>query len=231
MIARLQKKTGLAIGAAWDIVCLDYLNEAFRKLNQNSKGGFVWQVKSTNLSVPAVQGFISLPADFDPGKDAWLIGNSTTATSTVIPYVPWKDWVNEEGYQVTGVGLFSSWTFRPNFTGAPATYAYVAEMAPASAFGAAPFLRFMYHAVNFPPLANGANIFFPTPDQFDSLIVDLALAEMRNVYRLSGDQLEMQTTMQAVNEIIDTYRTDRYNLAGLSDQLAQAQEKQTTGAR
>jgi hypothetical protein len=89
----------------------------------------------------------------------------------------------------------------------------------------------MYHAVNFPPLANGANIFFPTPDQFDSLIVDLALAEMRNVYRLSGDQLEMQTTMQAVNEIIDTYRTDRYNLAGLSDQLAQAQEKQTTGAR
>lgn len=228
MILRLQRKTGLGMA---DARCMDYLNEAFRKINQNSKGGFIWQVKTATLAIPGAQAAMNLPADFDPGKDAWLIGNATTATKTVLPYTPWKDWVNEENYQVTGTGFFSSWTFRPNFVAAPATYAYVAEMAPASAFGSVTNLRLLYHAVNFAPLTQGPAIYFPTPDQFDSLIVDLALAEMRNIYRLSGDQLEMQATMQAVNEIIDTYRTDRYNLAGLSDTMAQAQEKQTTGAR
>jgi hypothetical protein len=229
MVAKLQRKTGLGLGSA---DCVDFLNEAFRKVNQMSKGGFIWQLKTTSIVIPAVEGPVALPADFDPGKTAVLRGDGVvTPTKTIIPYTSAKEFVNEQNYQTTGIGMFSAWTFRPVFN-APLTYAYELLMAPSTAFGPpATSLSFTYHAVNFAPVPSGANNYFPTPDQFDSMIVDLAIAEVRNVYRMSGEQSEVEQAVAAISQVIDTYRTDRYDLAGLSDQMAQAQEKQTEKAK
>ena len=232
MVTLLQSKSALGISNGY---ALDRLNEAFRKINQMSKGGFVWQLRQTSLVVPpGAQVGILLPTDFDPGKTAILRGNSLTsfgATSTMIAYLPWKDFVNHEHYQTSAPNFFSTWTFFPNFL-IPTNYLWSIFIGPTGAFpttgGSLPFV---YHALNQAPIASGGNFFFPTPDQFDSLIVDLALAEVRSIYRLTGAEELFQRTMQAVADIIDTYRSDRYDLAGVSDQMAQAQEKAAEKAK
>lgn len=228
MIALLQRKTGLGLG---NTDCMDFLNEAFRKVNQMSKGGFIWQLKQTTLTAPAGPiAAIALPADFDPGKSAFLFGNGvTTPSATTIPYRTPSEFLIEQHFQTTGTGAFSSWTFRPNFTlTAPTSYLWSLLLAPNSAYPlAVPVsLGFFYHAVNYAAFAAANDVFFPTPDQFDSLLVDLAVAEVRNIYRMSGEEGEVQKAMAAIADVIDTYRTDRFNLAGLTDQLAQSQEQQ-----
>jgi hypothetical protein len=159
-------------------------------------------------------------------------GVPASPVSTIIPYLPMKDFANEVHYKTTKTGYFSSWTFMPSFT-IPTNYAYVMRLGPPEAFnGATQYsLAFYYHAVNFAPIALGANNYFPTPDQFDSMIVDLAIAEIRNVYRLSNTEQEYQLAMQSIADAVDTYRTDRYDLAGLTDQMAQSQEKQLEKAK
>ena len=226
MVTKLTQKFPIGIGAAqW----LDFLNEAFRKMNQSQKGGFIWQLKPAVFSLAAgPQVTTYLPADFDPGKSAFMYGSATTATQTLIPYKPVEEFVNEQHFGTSGIAMFSSWTFYPYFVfGPPTSYQFIFKMAPATAFPlAAPTaLNFYYHAVNYPAFPAGANVYFPTPDQFDSLIMDLAEAEARREYTASGwDKLAASAT-QSLNELIDTYRTDRYDLAGVSDIVAQAQEK------
>jgi hypothetical protein len=226
MVTMLGIKTGLGLPQAY---CVDRLNEAFRKIDQMSKGGFVWQFRTTSLITPATDLPISLPTDFNPGKTAVLRGATAgTLTNTTIPYVPYKDFVNQQHFENAASGMFSAWTFYPNTSPPPQ---YVMRLAPVPAFGHGPYtLPFGYHALTNTPLVYGSN-YFPTPDEFDSLIVDLAVAEVRDIYRMSGDQQKKAETMQAIMEIIDTYRTDRYDLAGLTDQMAQAQEKQVEKAK
>ena len=227
MITILQRKFPIGIGTAqW----LDFLNEAFRKINQMEKGGFVWQLKFAQLTIPAgVQVPNALPADFDPGKSAYLYSRTTTTpTSTQIPYKPLSDFTVEQHFQSMGISMFSSWTFRPNFTfGPPTSYAWTMSLAPDTAFPLAPgvTMGFYYHAVNFQPFTAAANVFFPTPDQFDSLIMDLAEAEARREYTASGwDKLAASAT-GSIQELVGAYRTDRYDLAGIQDVTMQAQEK------
>jgi hypothetical protein len=229
MVARLQRKTGLGLGSS---DCVDFLNEAFRKVNQMSKGGFIWQLKTTNLVFGPGATTIAAPSDFDAGKTAVLRGDGVvTPLYTIIPYRSWKEFVNEAHFQTTQPGSFSCWTFSPNFT-APLTYGWTIQLGPPTAAALVGMtLPFVYHAVNFPPVALGPANYFPTPDQFDSMIVDLAIAEVRNIYRMSGEQSEVEQAVTAISQVIDTYRTDRIDLAGLSDQMAQAQEKQTVKAK
>lgn len=226
MIAKLQQKFPIGILAAqW----LDFLNEAFRKINQSQKGGFIWQLKPVVFALaPGAQVISYLPADFDPGRSAFMYGGSGAATQTVIPYKPVEEFVNEQHFSTTAIGLFSSWTFYPFFTfGPPTLYQFIFRLAPDTAFPLAvpTALKLYYHAVNFPAFTNAANVYFPTPDQFDSLIMDLAEAEARREYTASGWEKLAAAATQSMNELVDTYRTDRFDLAGVSDVMAQAQEK------
>lgn len=229
MVALLQRKTGLGLQTQ---DCVDRLNEAFRSINQRSKGGFVWQLKNTALTFLSNTTTTAAPSDFDAGKTALLRGDGAIVpVTTTIPYQPMKDFVNQVHFQTTSPGFFAAWTCYPNFV-LPTSYAWTIALGPASALIAQPItLPFTYHAVNFAPVANGAGNYFPTPDQFDSLIVDLAVAEIQDIYRLSDGTKTRERAYQAINEIIDTYRTDRYDLAGVTDNIAQAQEKQAEGAR
>ena len=228
MIALLQLKTGLGLSSPF---CLDRLNEAFRLINQSGEGGLVWQLKQTTIVVPpgAITA-IALPADFDPGKTAILRGTVSTGTLTEIPYMKWSDFVGQEHFQTTQADFFACWTYQTTFT-PPTSYTYSMKLGPATAFpSAGQSLPFTYHAVSLPPVASGAGNYFPTPDQFDSMIVDLARAEIEGIYRMTPSGAGPQA-MKAVMQIIDTYRSDRANLAGLSDQMAQAQEAQIEASK
>lgn len=228
MIAKLQQKFPIGIGTTqW----LDFLNEGFRKIDQMSKGGFIWQLKFTTVTLPAgAQGVTFLPADFDPGKKAVLQGGLVNSPlMTEIPYLPMSEFVNQQHFNTSGPTMFACWTFIPSFAfGPPTVYRYVFGFAPQEAFpipGGGVSMQFFYHALNFAPFTAAATVFFPTPDQFDSLIMDLAEAEARREYSAAGwDKLAAGAT-QSIQEMIDTYRTDRYDLAGISDVVAQAQEK------
>ena len=226
MVTNLQLRYPIGIlSAQW----MFYLNEAFRKINQMQKGGFIWQLKNTNLVIAqGSQVGTALPTDFDPGKSAFLYG-PVMGILTPIPYKTLTEFVTEQDFETTAIGMFSSWTFRPNFTfGPPTSYGWNLWLAPDSAFPV-PIggitMGFYYHAVSFPSFTSAANVFFPTPDQFDSLILDLAEAEARRQYSAAGwAKLAAQAT-QSVMELVDTYRTDRYDLAGMTDIGMQAQEK------
>ena len=231
MVTKLQQKFPIGIlSQQW----MDFLNEAFRKINQVSKGGFIWQLKQTTLTAPAgaIQA-VALPADFDPGKSAFLFGNGTTTpTASIIPYLPMSNFLMEQDFNTIAIGYFSSWTFRPNFTlGGATNYAWSMLLSPNSAYPlpSPVVFGFMYHAVNFPAFTASGSVYFPTPDQFDSLILDIAEAEARREYSASGWEKLAAMATQGISDIIDTYRTDRYDLAGLSDVMAQSQEKQALG--
>ena len=228
MVTRVQRKTGIGLP---NQDCMDFLNEAFRAIDQMSKGGFIWQLRTANLTVPFVEALVPLPSDFDAGKTALLRGTGTsTPVQTVIPYKPMKEFVNQSHFQTTGVGVFAVWTMQPNFS-VPTNYAWNMKLGPSAAFGTGlgpPWtLPFWYHAVNLAPFAIGTGNYFPTPDQFDSLIVDLAVAELAQIHRLSDSQGLRAKAMEGIASLIDTYRTDRYDLAGLTDNAMQSQEKST----
>ena len=227
MVTIVQRRMANGISAAQ---ALEYLNEGFRKLNQMSKGGLRWQLKQANL-VLGLNLTVAAPADFDAGKSAWLRGDgSYTPTKTVIPYKPWSEFSTRQHLQTTTAGAFDCWTFIPNFTlTAPTSYGWTIRMAPDNAIvliAPGPTLPFVYHAVSFPAFTSNATIYFPTPDEFDSSIMDLAVAEGKKQYRISGWQDEAAQANQAISAIIDNYRTDLYDLSGLFDMTAQAQEKQ-----
>lgn len=223
MVTQVQKRVPIGIDGTAGMF---YLNEAFRKLNQLSKGGFVWQIKQATLAFAGSALTVAAPADFDPGKQAVLRG----LQSLPVTYFPWKDFVRQENFTVVPeAGLFTAWTYRPNFVfGPPTTYGWTIQVGPAAAANpVAMNLTLVYHAVNFAPFTAAANVFFPTPDQFDSAIVDLAVAQAKEDYGISGFDRVAQQANQALAEMIDTYRSDRFDLAGLFDETAQAKEKQT----
>lgn len=227
MVTQLQKRVPIGIGAT---AALFYVNEGFRKLNQMAKGGFVWQLKQATLAFGLTTS-VTAPTDFDAGKSAWMKGQTPyTPTNTIIPYKPWTEFANAQHLQTTQPGTFEAWTYVPNFTlTAPTSYRWTLLLAPSDAAVTTPpgiTLPFVYHAVNFASFASGTNIYFPTPDQFDSAIVDLAVAQAKEDYGLSGFDRIAQQANQAIAEIIDTYRSDRYDLSGLFEVTAEAKEKQ-----
>jgi hypothetical protein len=230
MVARLQRKfpIGLGVTDAFSFIC-----EAFRRIDQMSKGGFVWQVGVTTLTAPAGAATdISLPADFDPGKTAWLRGSSvvTSPTLTIIPYKPYSDFYNQEHFVQASLavgGTFSAWSYKPSIAGSTVTWKM--NLRPSEQFPLANPVAFdlTYHKVcNTNAFAVGPAVYFPTPDQFDGLILDLAEAELSRVYGRGGWEKIQQQAMQGIADMVDTYRTERYTLAGVSDMVIQAQERQ-----
>lgn len=232
MVPIVQRRMANGISST---IALEYLNEAFRKLNQMQKGGFIWQLKSATLGL-GLSLTVAAPSDFDPGKGAWIRGDGIyDPLKTVIPYKNWQEFTQEQHFQTITAGVFSSWTFLPNFTfGPPTNYAWTIQFAPAEAIVTVPpgpTLPMIYHAQSFAGLTAAPNVYFPTPNEFDSMIMDLAVAEGKKQYRLSGWQDEAAQANAAIAEVIDTYRTNRYDLAGLFDQVAQAKEKDVEKAK
>ena len=140
---------------------------------------------------------------------------------------------------VAPAGLVSCWTFYTNFTvGAGPTftpkYSYRGKIYPNSAkptvtTGAFTF-NFAYHTdvssveFAFTPTATAPN-YFPTPNSFDTLIIELAEAEVRRIYGLAGWEIIQKRAESAIMNLLDSYRSTKNVLAGLQDQQKQVQER------
>lgn len=218
------------------------LNEAFRWISQ--KGNFIWDLNGTDIAVPGGTNWFALPADCDPGKPMYLVGpisdwTSAATLDTLVPYVAWDDAGLQKFSELQTVagtgaveGIVSCWTFRPTFTYTPGpprvyTYTYTGYYFPADAITLSAEFRLVYHTdVNSVEYTSGANIFFPTPNSFDNLMVELAEAEARRIYGLAGFEMIQKRAESAIVNLLDSYRSTKNVLAGFVDQQKQTGERQ-----
>ncbi len=188
----------------------------------------------------------------DPGKPMYLAGPYSNLTlpatgrlNSTIPYKPWDESLDQQYAEVVAPpGLFSCWTFytyfKPGLAGTPTgpgfapSYKYQGKLYPASAMPSgltgAFLFNFAYHAdtsgVEFAstPTATAPN-YFPTPNSFDTLIIELAEAEVRRIYGLAGWEIIQKRAESAIMNLLDSYRSTKNVLAGLQDQQKQVSEK------
>lgn len=236
MVAECQRRVPIGLDSTF---WMRKLNEAYRWISQ--KGNFVWDVKAFFVTVNQGQNVFDIPSDCDPGKPMYLAGptsaiiggtNGIGVLNSVIPYKPWDETLDQQYSELTAmVGAFSCWTFYTNFTAGPPTlYAYKGILYPLSAApngttGAYNF-TFAYHTdVSSAELAAANNVYFPTPNSFDNLMIELAEAETRRIYGLAGWDIIQKRAESAIVNLLDSYRSTKNVLAGLVDQQKQANEK------
>lgn len=219
------------------------LNLAYRWVNQ--KGPLVWNVRTTTVTVSVGATSFTIPADADMGKPTYLSGPTTSPGAspvsnlgTRIEYKPYKDFYTYQfQYPNASPGMYSVWTYAATATGGPPpTYAFTgyllpAAAAPTTATGAFS-LGFAYHckpAYNFPTTMEwplGSNIFFPSPDDFDDVIILRAEAEARRIYGIIGWDAALAQSEAACAPLIDQYRSSKEFISGLMDEVKQTQEIQ-----
>lgn len=233
MVTECQSRVPIGLSSAF---WMKKLNEAFRWINQ--KGNFVWEQRNSPVTVNVGQAVFALPSDFNPGKPMALAGPFSGVTSdagnvtSTVPYLPWDSALDQQLAEVVApTGMFSCWSYNTNFAvGPPAVFSYQAELFPASAkptsaTGAFQF-RFVYHAdVGSAEYAAASNIYFPTPNCFDNLLIELAEAEARRIYGLAGFEMIQKRAESAIVTLLDSYRSTKNLLAGLTDQQKQNAEK------
>lgn len=232
MVAKCQ--TRLPIGLS-SIFWMDKLNEAFRWVSQ--KGNFVWDVKRANLIMPFGTNYITLPGDVDPGKPMWIVGPISGTAGQAgnlrsdIPYKPWDEAQNQDYSEITPPpGAFSCFSIATEFTGAPPTYAYRAVFFPSAAMATLAEGDFAfdvkYHVdVSGTEYTEGVTTYFPTPNAFDSLFVELAEAEAKRIYGIAGWDIIQKRAESGIVSLLDAYRSTKNTLAGMVDQQKQLSEK------
>ena len=236
MVTKLQGRVPIGLSSTF---WMEKLNEAYRWISQ--KGNYIWDLKGTDIAMLAGATTFPIPSDCDPGKPMYLVGPiedfpSDATLDSLIPYVAWDDAglqkFSELGVAPTGVvhGMVSCWTFRTNFTSTLVpvsyTYAYRGYIFPADAIWAPSKFRFVYHTdVASTEFAVGATTFFPTPNSFDNLLIELAEAEAKRIYGLAGFEIIQKRAESAIVNLLDSYRSTKNSLAGLTDQQKQVSEK------
>ncbi len=248
MVTECQSRVPIGLSSAFWV---KKLNEAYRWISQ--KGNFIWDVKFYPVTMNAGQDYFEIPDGStpgipacDPGKPMYLAGpysavvSLPTPMNSTIPYVPWDESLDQQYAEVTPpVGLFSCWTFSTNFTvgAGPAfapSYKYRGQLYPSSAkptvaTGAFSF-SFAYHTdvsnVEFATTATAtAPNYFPTPNSFDNLIIELAEAEAKRIYGITGWDIVQKRAESTIVTLLDSYRSTKNVLSGLQDQQKQNAEK------
>lgn len=249
MVTQCQARVPIGLTSAYWVT---KLNEAYRSISQ--KGNFIWDVQLYFVTVNAGQDWFEIPDGLtpgivacDPGKPMYLAGPYDSITShsgivnSIIPYKPWDESLDQQYAEVVAPpGLFSCWTFYTNFTvgAGPSftrSYAYRGKLYPSSAKPTVTTGGFLfnlaYHSdvssVEFAATATAtAPSYFPTPNSFDTLIIELAEAEVRRIYGLAGWEIIQKRAESAVMNLLDSYRSTKNVLAGITDQQKQVGEKQ-----
>lgn len=224
MLAMLARRCPYGYTAS---VAMDELNNAFRWICQ--QGSFPWMMRKTTAAVAMTTGALTLPGDFDPGRPAVLYGAAAHASPFEIPHMPWDKAVKQQVHQTSGAKVYSCWTFFATLIGTTVTFSGL--VFPASAATADESLPFVYHSVQFPALTSGAATFFPTPDHFDSLIVDLAESELMRQYQVAGWDIVYKRATDQLRAMLSAYQTTKVIMTPAVEamQAAQAvQAKKTT---
>jgi len=228
MVARLQQRIPMNLDGQF---CMDKLNESYMWIEQ--QGAFVWNVKLATITLVALGTQVLAPTDMDVGKPASIYPRlpipGIVAATTEIPYVPMDEFSLHEIYHTpTMQGVFSVFTiYIP-------TGFYTILFAPQTN---APIINtdyvVFYHMINpalSTPLTIGPN-YFPTPDQFDTLLIDLAEAEIKRIYRLGGWAEALQKAQASASVELDKYRSPKRDLAGVQEQTKEVQEKSLNQAQ
>jgi hypothetical protein len=233
MVAEVQRRVPIGIPAG---TCLDRLNEAYRWICQ--QGSFVWMLNQGTVTItsPALpagrSGTFTLPTDFDPGRPAYILYGGLE-----IPYKPYDVAQKHQTYNTTvGANQFSLWSFRTSFAAAPVTYSYIGQVFPEASYplnGTTTTLTIIYHTTTASPLVTTTPpvySYYPTPDAFDSFIVDMAESELRRTYGLAGFENLIQKAQGSLQMMLDAYRSTKPTMMGVMDQTRQTQESQAAKA-
>lgn len=185
----------------------DALNGALRWINQ--QGCFPWLMRRATIVTSVGTEQFTLPPDFDPGKMAVLYGGETSPTPTEIPFKTWADAVKNQVHQtaVAGSGIVSCWSFYAGLGGTSVTL--YGALFPASAVKTGTY-TLVYHSATFPVISSG---YFPTPDHFDYLIVELAEAEIMRQYRLAGWDVLYKRVTDQLRAMLGAYTTTKIAMA------------------
>ena len=215
MIADVQNRIPMNLTSPY---ITDRLNESFRWIAQQDS--FVWALRRTTVTVNNATMDFPLPTDADPGDPMALYGGSSTIA---IPYIPFEKWSQQVNFNQPLPGnTFSAWTVIN--TGS----AYIGKLATNATLSGVITLNLFYHQTAV-PVTNGA-AFFPSPDEFDSLIVDLTEAEIKRRYNIAGWDSVQQKATESAKKLIDAYRSSKRFTEGMSDLAANAQEASASRA-
>lgn len=220
MVAELARRVPLGYTAT---VAMDALNGAFRWMNQ--QGSFPWMQRRTTAAVAAGTGALTLPSDFDPGKQAVLYGSTTSAVPTEVPFMPWTEAVRQQVHQTASAGLYSCWTFYATQTGSPPVVAMQGQVFPIAA-AQSESLQLVYHTVAYPALSSGPTTYFPTPDHFDHLIIELAESELMRQYRLAGWDVVWKRVTDQLRAMLGAYTTTKQAMMPVSELVNNANTAQ-----
>jgi hypothetical protein len=228
MVVKCQARVPLGLSSAF---WMDKLNEAYRWVSQ--KGNYVWDLTGATITVGAFQSGFPIPSGCDPGKPMYLSGPLSVTVpaerlNSSIPYVPWDSAQLQQMSEMPVIpGMISCWTVRTNVViGPPLVYGYRGYLYPEGAISSGSQFEFIYHTdVSGTEFASGASVYFPTPNSFDNLFVELAEAEAKRIYGLAGWDIIQKRAESAIVNLLDSYRSTKNVLAGLTDQQKQVSEK------
>jgi hypothetical protein len=234
MIAKCQARVPIGLSQTF---WMDKLNEAYRWISQ--KGAFVWDLEASSVSIPDGSTTIALPTGTkacDPGKPIYLAGPTSgsgamvgVSMDTLIPSVPWDEALTQQFAEVEAPpGAYSCWAMTTSFTGTD-DYRYKGYLYPFSArpIGGTFTMALVYHRdVSATELPISGAQFFPTPNSFDNLMIELAEAEARRIYGLAGWDIIQKRAESAIVNLLDPYRSTKNAASGLVDQQKQTAERQ-----
>jgi hypothetical protein len=233
MVADCQSRVPIGLDSTF---WMKKLNEAYRWICQ--KGNFLWELRRADLNVAPFANSFPLPADINPGKPLYLLGpvpqmDPTAPTmESLVPYVPWETaWMQRQSELPTTFGAVSCWSMRPTFTvGPPPVYTYTGYTFPLDVINAASTFTLIYHAdVSSTEFTAAATQFFPTPNIFDNLLIELAEAEAKRIYGIAGWDIVQKRAESAIVSLLDPYRSTKNAVAGMADQQKQTGEKKLMG--
>lgn len=230
MVADLKQRLPMGLSSTY---CMLKLNQAYQWIEQ--QGAFVWNITRDQVTLSALSTVMDTPNDMDTGKP-WslypfvgIVPGAEPAISAEIPYLPMDEMANQQIFHVSAqVGIFYCHTL----VNSGGNYQF--RLAPNDAVNiTTSYFMVWYHKVNgaiTTPLTVGAST-FPPPPAFDQLIVDLAEAEIRRTYSLSGWSDNLAKAQASTQLVLDKYRSPKRDLAGLAEQGKEVQEKQLNQAQ
>ncbi len=208
----IELRTRVPIGLTTTF-CDRRLNDAYQWTCQ--RAAMNWLLSSASVTVNA-SGTFTLPATADLGKPMYLSGTATVGGLMEIPYKPYDVALKNQHYGTTITkGMYSVWTFN-----ATTGYVFPVEAWPTVTHT----LSLVFHAVPGAAITGAAK--FPSPEAFDSMLVDLAESETKRIYNIAGWDIIQKRGQDSVLAMVDQYRSTKNAVAGMADQAKQTQETQ-----
>jgi hypothetical protein len=222
MVTELGSRVPIGLDSTFAI---NRLNSAYRWIE--TQGSFSWNLLKTTLSLTMNTLAVALPTGtgvvYNPGKLAVIYG-----VGYRLQFLPMEEFAMYRSSSGASGQPFSVWThYNVPGTGYSALFGPDAAM---NTTGATSFDLY-YHRQTPAALTSGASTYFPTPDEFDDLILDMAEAECRRLYSLAGwEKIQSKATDSAMR-ILDQYRTTKEGVSGTTDSMKRREDKNADTSR